>query len=78
MSSANQLVILLKLRNPYPPDIFTPLTDAEHKKFIGVLKRAGFSPDKIHAQWGRYVWGLAADELAQILDEGNFAVVKRE
>jgi hypothetical protein len=58
----------LKRKNPYPEDIFTPLSKEEIKRYVKLLVDNGFSSDKIHAHWMRFSWELCAEELQRLLE----------
>jgi len=59
----------LKRRNPYPVDIFLPLTRKQIQKYVLILIAHGLSSDAIHAHWGRIVWNNAAEECEKIIKE---------
>ena len=63
------LISELRKKNPYPKDIFTPLSDKETKKYVKVLTDNGFSSDKIHAHWMRYSWDLCVDQLERLFED---------
>ena len=65
----DRIIEELRKRNPYPQEIFTPLSKEEIKKYIKILINKGFSPDKIHAHWMRYSWDLCVTELNGMLKE---------
>jgi len=53
----------LQKANPYPEDIFTPMTAKEIKSYVKLLTDNGFSSDKIHGNWGRKVWNNCHDKI---------------
>ena len=59
----------LKKRNPFPEDIFPPLSYQIREAYVRVLVDNGFSSDKIHAHWMRYSWNLCIEELENIWDK---------
>lgn len=59
----------LKKRNPYPEDIFTPLSQREIKAYVKLLVDNGFSSDRIHAHWMRYAWNLCVEYVEKLLEE---------
>ena len=65
----NFLITELKKKNPYPDDIFTPLSDEETKDYVKVLIDNGFSSDKIHAHWMRYSWNLCVEQLERLFED---------
>jgi len=63
------LISELRKKNPYPKDIFTPLSDKETKEYVKILTDNGFSSDKIHAHWMRYSWELCVDQLERLFED---------
>ena len=65
------LIFELLKRNPYPEDVFTPLSNKEIKEYVKVLTDNGFSSDKIHAHWMRFSWNLCVEELKKLFEDGG-------
>jgi len=63
------IISKLKKKNPYPDDIFTPLSDKETKEYVKVLADNGFSSDKIHAHWMKYSWNLCVEQLERLFED---------
>lgn len=64
-----QIIHDLKNMNPYPKDVFIPITDEERKALNKLLKDNGYSPDGLHGNWGRYVWDLCVSKAEELIEE---------
>ena len=42
--------------NPYPESVFPSLTTEEVLIVVRAIEAAGFTSDRVHGAWGRYVW----------------------
>ena len=69
LSVTTDLIEKSRELNPYPDDIFTPMTAEEWQKVTKALQDAGISPDKVFGNWGRRVWSNCTETiLKEFLD----------
>jgi len=49
------------LSDPYPPDVFTPLSEEELHACVAALQASGVrhAPDRLHASWARHLHEVA-------------------
>jgi NAD(P)H-hydrate repair Nnr-like enzyme with NAD(P)H-hydrate epimerase domain len=61
IEEAISLVVRTALLDPYPEDIFTPLTDEEIKTLVDAMIGTGIPnpSDRLHAQWSRHMYTVA-------------------
>lgn len=69
MHVTKELIDELKEDNPYPKDIFPPLSDDKIKSYVKLLTDNGFSSDAIHAHWMRRSWDLCINKLENLIKE---------
>lgn len=67
--SSIDLVDKFRKANPYPTDIFPPLSQEEIKAYVKLLIDNGFSSDRIHAHWMRHTWMNATTKLMELQEE---------
>jgi len=63
MDSQPLAVVRSHLLDPYPEDVFTPLSDAELGRCVAALRNCGVpaASDRLHAGWARHLfYGIAA------------------
>lgn len=60
---------LKSIENPYPEDIFTPLSNEEIQKYTQLLTEHGFSNYRIHAHWLRYGFEVCKIKIEKILED---------
>lgn len=46
----------IKESNPYPEDVFIPISDGKLKEVAYHLRLYGYSADALFGHWGRIVW----------------------
>lgn len=63
----NEIVSELRKNNPYPEDVFIPLSKEKIKEYVKCLTENGYSSDSIHGNWGRAVWDNCCDKLEKII-----------
>jgi len=63
----NKVEVELRRNNPYPSDIFIPMSDKDVKRYVKLLIDNGFSSDGIHGNWGRHVWTNCCNKLNELL-----------
>ena len=56
-------------RNPYPEDIFLPISDEKIREYVGCLKKNGYSSESIHGNWGRHVWKMCIEDIEKYIQE---------
>jgi hypothetical protein len=57
-------------KNPYPEDIFTPITVIEWKKLNKLIKKEmGFSLDRVSGDLMRRGWNNCLDEVKKLIEE---------
>lgn len=66
-----QVIKELRLRNPYPEDIFRQHIDdvVFWKRVTSTLKKEGISPESVFGCWGRQVWNNCILELENIIKD---------
>jgi len=56
-------------KNPYPEDIFTPLTKQDWKKLAEIIeKEMGFSLDRVGGDLMRRGWNNCLDEIKKLIE----------
>ena len=63
--SAEEMVKELRESNPYPEDVFIPISNEVMASASKFLKDLNFSPDAIFGQWGRKVWNNCCDKVEE-------------
>ena len=61
-------VARLAYLNPYPIDIFLPRSKTEMKAVSDLIAKAGYSPDAVFGQLGRFVWKNAVQTLEEMVE----------
>lgn len=57
--------------NPYPEDVFLPISDETLKKVADYLKWGGYSPDALFGHWGRIVWNNCCEWFRNRMSKPN-------
>ena len=65
-----------ELRNPYPIDIFTEITENQWKIITKLLMDNGHSPDRIFGCWGRKVFENTKGDMLKEIE--NVSLVAEE
>jgi hypothetical protein len=52
-----------KFLNPYPEDIFTPMSSEDWQRVTQILQENGISPERVFGNWGRRVWDNCIDSI---------------
>jgi hypothetical protein len=72
MPNRNEIILEvanhLKKQNPYPKDIFSPLTREEHQKILKFLSDNGISLDRLYGDWSRTIWRNAAKVVEKLFE----------
>jgi len=63
--SAEEMIKELRESNPYPEDVFIPISNEVMASASKILKDLNFSPDAIFGQWGRKVWNNCCDKVEE-------------
>jgi hypothetical protein len=64
-----RVIAILRGNNPYPEDIFTPLTSNEIKEYVKLITSNKKSSDRFAAHLMRLSWDNCVDELEKIIKE---------
>jgi hypothetical protein len=68
LSPAEARALIDRIAEPYPVEVFSPLSDDERKQALGALHALGFhASERLHADWARH---LALVAHARLREEG--------
>lgn len=60
--------LIEEIPNPYPFDVFNPLSRKERQKVTDALTEAGFTSARIHGVWGHSVWESFREDLLKSIE----------
>jgi hypothetical protein len=61
-------ILELKELNPYPENIFIPISDEKLKQIIKLMRDNNISTDCLYGNWGREVWNNCAEKAGELFE----------
>jgi len=69
ISISRDVILRVLAENPYPEDIFLPMTSEDWSRVTKLLQENGIVPDKVFGNWGRRVWNNCIDSILKEFQE---------